>query len=256
MRANLRTLLTLMLCLAGTLAAVSCTTEPPLVFTLAFDDEVPRKKGNDVVYKGIRIGKVQSVDLNEGGAVAVVVRIENRHRAIPYREAVYRVARAEGDDKKRYVVRIEDREVAERTPVERGDILEPVEGWESGLLTLDEAKKKTAEAWRALTEGAQNLMDRARTYAESDQAKELRDSMDSFLKDSRERSEEYLRKFREEDYPRLKEQAEAYRQWLMEQDLVEEARKFWEEFLRWSEEVLRGTPESQETATPEGYGKT
>ncbi len=248
------------LCLLVALSVAACGggVGDALSFILAFDDSVPLSKGDAVVYKGIRIGEVRDVDLDEGGAVAVQLRVDAKYAGLPYREADYLVDTVKDGKKKRHVVRIEDRDVAVRTPVEPGDILEPVEGWaDRSLRSLEGAREKTAEAWDSLVEGARGMMERAKDYADSEQAAELRESMDRFLEDSREHSEELLRKFNEEEYPELKRRAEAYREWLLEQGLVEEAKKFWDEFVEWSREMFSGSPETFERQSlGEDFGET
>lgn len=64
-----------------------------LEFTLLFDDAKTLHPGQFVIYNGVRIGEVTSVELGDDRKVAVAVSIQPEHRAKVYQEAVFVIER-------------------------------------------------------------------------------------------------------------------------------------------------------------------
>jgi hypothetical protein len=63
----------------------------PLNFTLMFKDAKQLRPGQFVVYRGVRIGEVKSVELDGPDNVRVRVQIEHQHAKLVYQEAVFKI---------------------------------------------------------------------------------------------------------------------------------------------------------------------
>ena len=63
----------------------------PLGFTLMFKDAKQLRPGQFVVYNGVRIGEVKSVDLEGPEDVRVRVEIEAKHAKVVYQEASFKI---------------------------------------------------------------------------------------------------------------------------------------------------------------------
>jgi hypothetical protein len=93
-----------------------------LQFTLTFTNADNLQSGDPVVYKGIQIGKVVSVDL-AGNVPRVKVRIDNDHRRVVYREAVFVIESSAGDSHRQVTVTAPLIGSA-RSPIEKNEIIE------------------------------------------------------------------------------------------------------------------------------------
>ncbi len=62
----------------------------PLSFTLVFEDGKQIQTGQFLIYKGVRIGEVKSVDLKDNQA-RVIVEVYAAHRQVAYQEAAFRI---------------------------------------------------------------------------------------------------------------------------------------------------------------------
>jgi hypothetical protein len=63
----------------------------PLPFTITFKDAKQLRPGQFVVYKGVRIGVVKSVELDSAGKIDVAVVIDAEHRAQICQQATFRI---------------------------------------------------------------------------------------------------------------------------------------------------------------------
>lgn len=63
----------------------------PLEFTVTFKDARQLRPGQFVVYKGVRVGEVKSVELNKAGLIEVNLLIDSAHRTQICREATFRI---------------------------------------------------------------------------------------------------------------------------------------------------------------------
>jgi|GEM_PF-4741094 len=63
----------------------------PVPFTITFKDAKQLRPGQFVVYKGVRVGDVRSVELNSAGTIDVAVVIDAEHRAQICQQATFRI---------------------------------------------------------------------------------------------------------------------------------------------------------------------
>jgi hypothetical protein len=101
----------------------------PLQFTITFKNARGLQAGNAVVYKGIKIGEVREVAIEQAtGAVRVEVSIDSKYQNSVYREALYMIDRPQGQAEsstERQITITDSGEI--RTPVRPGDLIEGTE---------------------------------------------------------------------------------------------------------------------------------
>jgi len=228
-----------LLALALVSVVLSCSGgEGPLEFTVTFEDAQGLQPGQFVVYNGIRVGEVREVDLDASGRVVVLVRAYDKYRDALYREAEFVIEKPGGmiDVSGERQITVNDRS-RPRTPIENGDVIEGTDGWvDSALGRLGDLVQGAGEYGRA-------VWDKARAYATSPQAQELYRSLEDAAARAREVGVEGYRTFMEETYPELEAKALAFKNWLVEQGRLEEAKQFWNDFVEWSKRLLGSTEE-------------
>jgi hypothetical protein len=97
----------------------------PLSFTLVFDDGKGIQPGQFVVYKGVRIGEVKSVDLKDSQA-NVGVQIYAAQRKTAYKEASFRIAQRDLVSGEHEIIMEDAGDV--RTAIEQNSVLRGREG--------------------------------------------------------------------------------------------------------------------------------
>lgn len=131
------------LALTGTLYVVHQRTNGPLEFTITFKDAKQLRAGQFVVYNGVRIGEVRSVDL-VAGRVEVQVGVDSKYRDSVYQEALYTIERPSFTDitgERQITVSDAGRS---RTPVQRASV---IQGNESTLpIVIERARRAVGGA--------------------------------------------------------------------------------------------------------------
>ncbi len=226
------------------LAAAACSGGgDELQFTVTFEDAEGLQPGQFVVYNGIRVGEVDEVDLDPSGKVVVRVRVYGKYRETLYREADFVIEKPGGliDVSGERQLTVKDRS-RERTPIEPGDVLEGSDGW------IDRALGKLGDMAHGAGEYGRSVWDKAKEYANSPEAREFYEALKDAAARAKEIGAEGYREFMDETYPDLKAKALAFKEWLEREGHLEEAAKFWNDFLEWSKGLL-GSEEDQ--AAPE-----
>lgn len=101
----------------------------PLNFTLMFKDAKQLRPGQFVVYRGVRIGAVKSVDLDGPDNVRVRVEIEQEHAKLVYQEAVFKIEKPKLlDISGEMQVTVSD-SGSTHTPITEGAVLRGQEGF-------------------------------------------------------------------------------------------------------------------------------
>jgi len=214
------------------LCLLACGGEGPLRFAVLFQDAQGIERGDDVEYKGLEIGEVTRVAVDEEGNVRIEVEVRPRHRGALSMGSLIDVERAGVLGGRKLVVR--DGEGARIPMLEGAELIGRESEGDRAVDSLRRAGKSAIEGVSALGEG---LTERLRALRESDEAKELADSLTRFGEEAATMTREQAERFREERLPALRERAEELRRELEEQGLEEDAKGMWEDFERWLEEV-------------------
>lgn len=223
-------------------AALGCSNgEGPLEFTVTFEDARGLQPGQFVVYNGIRVGEVREVDLDASGRVVVLVRAYDKYRQALYREAEFVIEKPGGviDVSGERQITVNDRS-RPRTPIESGDIIEGTDSW------VDSAFGRLGDLVQGAGEYGSAVWDKAKAYATSPEAQALYRALQDAAANTREVGAEGYRRFMNETYPELEAKALAFKDWLVEEGRLEEARQFWDDFLAWSKRLLGSTEKPAE----------
>ncbi len=212
--------------LLGGLATPGCSRREPLRFEVVFEDAGGLEEGMPVTHRGLEIGKVTAVGLDEAGLIQVSVEVKDRFRTAVSKDSVIR---PESYGLRRHTrLTIEDPKPAADAPriaVADGDVLVGTPGLVDDVLsTLQETARA---AWEKTRETAA----------------ELGESLDQ----AAERGREDWKRLQREQVPALRQQAEAVRKQLEEAGLPEEAERFWREFEGWLDKLSPPAPEEPGT---------
>ena len=212
-----------------------------LDFTIVFEDAKGLEPGDAVAYKGMRIGLVRAVELTPGRDVRVRVRIDRDFRETVYREARFVIERARVWHPREGARQVTMKDRGEsRTPVQGGDVTQGSAGsfrdlWQS----IEEAGGAALEAAAALVD---DVFDSLEGAANSPEAQRLREDLDRVARETENLSREEWEMFRNERLPALEDQARRLRERLEQDGWADEAREFWQDFLRWLKEILSRVP--------------
>lgn len=115
-----------------------------LAFTVVFDNAKGLRPGQFVIYNGVRIGEVVSVDLGTDNKVHVAVTIDPNHEQTVYREAIFkiespRIINVNGEMQ----LTMSDGNGG-HSPIQRGDVLVGTNGF------LDELMKRGRNAFDSM----------------------------------------------------------------------------------------------------------
>jgi soluble cytochrome b562 len=225
---------------------VSCVSEwGGLSFAVDFKDAKGLEAGDAVVYRGVKIGVVRSVDVAAGGPVRVGVLIDRKHREAVYREARFIVekaqehgARADGRQ-----LTVKDRRGV-RTPIEEGGVIEGGEAGLSDVLqSLEEAGKDALDAAKRV---ADKLADCVEDACESPEFQRFREEVNDFMREADKAAREEWGHFKRNRLPALREKAERLREKWRREGKLERAEKFWKDFTRWLDEIDSGARRDDE----------
>jgi hypothetical protein len=217
------------------LALSACGGEGPLRFAILFQDAQGLSRGDHVEYKGLEIGEVTRIEIDPQGNVRVDLQIGVRHRGAIAMNSVFEVERSGMLGGRKLVV---SDGVGARIPMLEGAELVGRESeGDRAVDSLRRAGQSAIEGVGALGEG---LAERLRALRDSEEAKELADSLTRFGEETASMTREQAQRFREEHLPALRERAEKLRRELEEKGLEEDAKKVWDDFQRWLEEVQGG----------------
>jgi len=224
---------------AGVLLATVIGCSPDwggLQFSLTFQDARGLTAGDPVVYRGVEIGEVRSVELADRQGVRVAVLIRRPHRAAVYREARFVIERSRdhGTRPNARQLSVKDRP-GERTPIEAGSTFE---GDEPGLGDVWQSlRAQGADALESARDLAHTLAGRLEEAADSPEARRLRKDIEAFIDDAGEMAGDQWEAFRRERLPELRRRAEELRDELRREGHEEKAKAFWDDFTRWLDEV-------------------
>jgi hypothetical protein len=231
------------------LAAGACGSgNDTLTFTIVFDEAQNLKTGQAVTYKDIKIGDVTSVDLGSSGNVKVKVSIQPKYRDQIYKEAWFSVEKPGGmlDLSGERVVAVDDRNVAEKTPIEDGAIIDGYDGWTDQLPErLDRLGDLTTEAASSLRG---TLNDAMESYRNSPEAQAFVESMKDFAGKAGSMAQEEFQNFARDQMPKIEEKARSLREKLEEEGKSEKAKEFWDRFKKWKESVQNSSSETSDSS--------
>ena len=218
------------------LAPAGCGGEGPLRFAVLFQNAQGLERGDEVEYKGLEIGEVTGVAVDQQGNVRVEVEVRARHRAAVAMNSLVEVERAGVLGGRKLVVH--DGPGARIPMIERAELIGRESEGDRAVDSLRRAGRSALEGLSALGEG---LTERLRSLRDSEQAKELADALTRFGEETSQMSREQATRFREEQIPALRERAAELRRELEEKGLEEDAQRVWDDFQRWLEEVQGGS---------------
>lgn len=221
--------------LPALLVVVGCGGEKPLRFAVLFQDAQGIERGDEIEYKGLEIGEVTKVAIDEEGNVRVDAFVGARHRGAVAMNSIFEVERAGVLGGRKLVVR--DGEGARIPMLDGAELIGRESEGDRAIDSIRRAGKSAIEGVTALGEG---LAERLRGLRDSEEAKELADSLARFGEETADMTREQAQRFREEQLPALRERAEELRRKLEEQGLEEDARRVWDDFQKWLEEVQGG----------------
>jgi len=214
-----------LLFLLSVLALFACGGPEPLHLRVTFEELHGLERGARVLHRGLVVGKVTDIGLDDQGLVLVSLTIAPKYRTAVARNSIIRVD-AVGLRRRRQLV-IEEGPGA-RIPVHEGDVLTGSEGLMDD--TVSEIQDAAREVWESATAIAGDVAEALREWAGSDDARELMESLDGLRRQTTDRTREEWRRLREEDLPKLRERAEELRRRLAEGGAQEEAERFWSRF--------------------------
>lgn len=222
--------------LAACLSLFACGGEGPLRFAVTFQDAQGLERGDDVEYKGLEVGEVTRVAIDEEGNVRVDVQVGARHRSSVAMNSILEVERAGVLGGRKLVIR--DGEGA-RIPMLPGAVLVGRES--AGTRAVESLRQAGQSAVEGLSALGAGLAERVRGLRDSEEAKGLADALTRFGEEASTMTREQAEKFREEQIPAIRERAEELRRELEAKGLDEDAKRVWEDFEKWLEEVRGGS---------------
>ena len=207
-----------------------------LDFVVTFRDARGLQPGQALVYKGVRIGEVRSVDIEPSGAVRVGVRVSRQYRDGVCREAAFVIESPRGwlDTSGVRQITVSDRG-GSRTPIRSGDVLQGSDGLLDEL--LGQAKAVGAMAMETAQRVGQELSTSLLAATSSPEAQQLGAELQRYGAEAARLSREGYETFRREQLPRLEEEAKRLEKQLEEAGKSEEARKLREQFDRWRKAI-------------------
>ena len=214
----------LVLLVIAALWLTTCRGEEPLRFAVTFESAGGLEVGMPVVHRGLEVGRVTAVGLDDQGLVEIEVEIESEYRSAVAHNSIIR-SQTHGLRRKLRLA-VEDGP-GERRPVADGDVLS------GSPRLLDDALTK-------LQEGARRTWDKT---AES--ARQLQEAL-------AEAGQKELERLRREQIPELRKQAEQARRELEDAGMSEEAADYWQRFEGWLEQLERSDePPSEPPPAPQ-----
>jgi hypothetical protein len=217
---------------------IGCGKEKPLSFTVTFSDAKNLQQGQFLVYKGIRIGEVISVGLDEGGAVRVDVTVDDKYRTTVYQEAEFSIEKPSGvvDLSGERQLTMNDRSGV-RTPLKGGEI---IVGSEGGLdHWINKIKDAGTDIWEAVKGFSSNVGDLFGKSDSSSEGQEFLKALSEYAGRAKDMSKDQFEEFSQRTLPDLEKKAEGVRERLEKEGKKEQAQQFWEDFNRWAVNTLR-----------------
>lgn len=208
--------------LAGLLLLVACRSEPPLRFFVTFEQARGLEAGDAVRYKGLEIGRVLDVGIDQNGKVRAAVLVRAKYRGAMAQNSVVEIEHA-GVFGRRLTVR-EGR--GERQPLEEGGVLVGSEGQVADL--LDRLKAASSKALESAGDMASNLKDQLRDLRGSKEAEDLAAAIERLRQESADGAE----KLRTEGVAAARERLEALRKSMQASD-QEESAELLDKLDRW-----------------------
>ena len=219
------------------LVLAACRAPEPLRFGVTFEDAGGVKRGNRVVHRGLEVGKVTRVGIDDQGLVLVSVEVEDRFRGAVARNSIVRIERY--GIRRRVQLNLQDSE-GERIPLTDGDVLKGSEGVVDDLVT--KIQDVTGQVFDRAAEEASTIAERLRTLPDSPEIQDFSEALRLFGEETAQRSREGWTRWREEELPRLRERAEAARRQLEESGMLEEAEELRRDFESWLEKTQEEAP--------------
>jgi phospholipid/cholesterol/gamma-HCH transport system substrate-binding protein len=222
----------LLLALASLLGLLACRGEGPLRFAVLFQDAQGIERGDEVEYKGLEIGEVRRVDIDQEGNVRVEVEVRPRHRTAVAMSSVIDIERGGMLGGRKLVIR--DGEGARIPMLEGAELM----GRESGRdRAVDSLRRAGRDALESVGAVGESLAERFREIRDSEKGQELADSLTRLGEETATMTREQAERFREEQLPALRARAEELRRELEDKGLDDEAKEVWDDFEQWVESV-------------------
>ncbi len=208
----------------------SCSkSNEPLNFTLTYKDASNLGVGQFVVYRGIQIGEVTGVDLHNDNLVYVGVKIYPTYKKDVYKEAEFEIEKPGGilDLSGERQITMTD-EGSTRTPIRDGDIVQGYNGFWDNLASKASSIGKAAVDWAGNL--SQQVLKSIGDFAQSQQAKDLLASLQTFADSAKSLTEQQYDTFKANNLPKLEEQGKKLKDQLERSGQSERAKKFWDKF--------------------------
>ena len=198
-----------------------------LAFTITFTDPNSIAAKHGVYYNGAKIGEVTRVSSS-----GVDVRIDRDYETKIHRKLAFFVERDSLLGSGRRLVAYDCMSTTAGDPIRRGDV---VEGNESTMTWLAcRAAERTGLLGGAVATLASGL-------SETGPGRAIAETVREYSETVRQMGDQQWETFKREQLPALRRQAEAYKEQLEKEGKLEEARRFWADFLKWVES-LRSEP--------------
>jgi hypothetical protein len=224
------------------LAALACKREPPLRFTVLFEQNHEVEAGDAVVYKEMEVGRVTEVGLDENGKVRVEVQVEPRFRGAVATSSLVSVERAGVLGGRRLAVT--DGE-GERLPLAPGSTLI---GHEAESPTVMERLRTAGQdAMVRMGEMSADLERRIDELQQSPEAEELRAAM----RHAGEQVAAGSERLRTEGLEAVRRSATEMQRKLEAEGRTEEARELGEQIERWLDEAVARPEGAQQAQSPQ-----
>lgn len=215
---------------AAMLTLSSCSkSNEPLNFTLTYKDASNLGVGQFVVYRGIHIGEVTSIELHNDHLVYVGVKIYPPYKKDVYKEAEFEIEKPGGflDLSGERQITMTD-EGSTRTPIKDGDIVQGYNGFWDNLASKASSFGKAAVDWAGNL--SQQVVKSIGDFAQSQQGKDFLASLQTFADSAKSLTEQQYEKFKKENLPKLEEQGRKLKDQLEQSGQSDKAKEFWDKF--------------------------
>jgi hypothetical protein len=218
-------------------AGISCG-HGDLDFDILFQDGDGLKPGQPVIFKGVEIGEVTRVGIDEDGTVRFSVTIKDEYRDTVYREARYTIEKPDGSfsysDLRQ--ITIYDRSSESRTTVTPGDVIEGSDG----LLAdwMEAAAGYGKQLWAAAEVAFEEFSREIAEFSHSPEGQDLQRELRNFGEKIRQLNREQVEAFRREHLPVIEQNVRDMRDRLEAAGKSKEAEDLWKAFQSWYEAVL------------------
>jgi len=190
-----------------------------LDFTVTFKESRGLKVGQKLLYKGVDIGEVTSIDLQPGAGVKVGVKVYPERKEMVYQEARFEVSSAGGllnASGEKFLEMSDDGD--KKTPIKPGDIIKGSDSMLDGM--MDKVASFARKTLSVAKKAKQQVGALGKEFLDSDEGKELLELLDKM----EERGGEEYEKFKKDHLPVIKKRLGEIKKKMEEKGTLDKAK--------------------------------